>query len=136
MLNKVHIQGRLTADPELRHTQSNKPVASFSLACEQDFKQADGTRKTDFFNCTAWNGTAEFVSRYFHKGDMMIVSGRLQQRQWTDKEGSKRSTVEIVADNVYFGGSKKEQKLQEFAPLPDDTDVPFAFNENEGDLPF
>ena len=106
MLNHIVVMGRLTRDPELRQTQSGDAVCSFSIACERDFKTKDGRKETDFIDCTAWRNTAEFVSKYFAKGRMAIVEGRLQLRDWTDKEGSKRRSAEIVASSAYFGDSK------------------------------
>ena len=109
MLNKIFIMGRLTRDPELRRTQTGTPVASFSLAVDRDFKDRNtGERTTDFIDCVAWRQTGEFVSRYFTKGRMAVVSGRLQIRNWQDKEGNKRRSAEVVADNVYFGESKRD----------------------------
>ena len=109
MLNHIVIMGRLTRDPELRYTQSQTPVASFSLAVDRDFGGRDGGEKqTDFIDCVAWRQTAEFVNKYFTKGSMAVVSGRLQIRDWTDKEGGKRRSAEVVADNVYFGDSKRD----------------------------
>ena len=109
--------GRLTSEPELRYAGANNtPVVSFSLACERDFKSADGEKQTDFFNCVAWRNTAEFVSKYFSKGRMAVVSGRLQYRKWEDNDGNKRSTTEIVAENVYFGDSKKDTAERADAP--------------------
>ena len=109
MLNKIFIMGRLTRDPELRRTQTGTPVASFSLAVDRDFKDRNtGERTTDFIDCVAWRQTREFVSRYFTKGRMAVVSGRLQIRNWQDKEGNKRRSAEVVADNVYFGESKRD----------------------------
>ena len=109
MLNKIFIMGRLTRDPELRHTQTGTAVASFSLAVDRDFKdKSTGERGTDFINVVAWRQTGEFVSRYFTKGRMAVVEGRLQMRDWTDKDGNKRTTAEVVADNVYFGDSKRD----------------------------
>ena len=109
MLNKIIIMGRLTRDPELRHTQSNVAVASFTLAVDRDIKNKEtGEKATDFIDCVAWRGTGEFVSKHFTKGRMAVVEGRLQVREWTDKEGGKRRTAEVVADNVYFGDSKKD----------------------------
>ena len=108
MLNTITIQGRLTRDPELRRTGSGLAVASFSVACERDWPNKEtGEKETDFIDCVAWRQTGEFVSKYFSKGSMIVVSGRLQIRYWTDKDGNKRKTAEIVADNVYFGESKK-----------------------------
>ena len=111
MLNKIFIMGRLTRDPELRRTQTGTPVASFSLAVDRDFKDRNtGERTTDFIDCVAWRQTGEFVSRYFTKGRMAIVEGRLQIRDWTDKEGNKRRSAEVVADQVYFGDSKRDSE--------------------------
>ena len=108
MLNRIIIMGRLGKDPELRHTQQGTPVASFSLAVDRDFKdKGTGERVTDWIDVVAWRQTGEFVSRYFTKGRMAVVSGRLQMRDWTDKEGGKRRSAEVVADNIYFGDSKK-----------------------------
>ena len=108
MLNHITIMGRLTRDPELRYTHSQLPVASFTVACDRDFGGRDGGEKqTDFIDCVAWRHTAEFVSKYFTKGSMAVVSGRLQIRDWTDREGNKRRSAEIVADNVYFGETKR-----------------------------
>jgi len=111
MLNHIVLMGRLTRDPELRYTQSQMPVASFSVACERDFGGRDGSEKqTDFIDIVAWRQTAEFVSKYFTKGSMVVVSGRLQIRDWTDREGNKRRSAEVVADNVYFGESKRSRE--------------------------
>ena len=108
MLNHITIMGRLTRDPELRRTGSGVAVASFTLAVDRDFGGRDGgERETDFIDCVAWRQTGEFVSKYFTKGSMIVVSGRLQIRGWTDKDGNKRRTAEVVADNVYFGESKR-----------------------------
>jgi single-strand DNA-binding protein len=108
MLNHITIMGRLTRDPELRYTQSQTPVASFTLAVDRDFSSRDGgERQTDFIDCVAWRQTAEFVSKYFSKGSMAVVSGRLQIRDWTDREGGKRRSAEVVADNIYFGESRR-----------------------------
>ena len=109
MLNHIVIMGRLTRDPELRRTGSGVAVASFTLAVDRDFgKNDNGERETDFIDCVAWRQTGEFVSKYFTKGRMAVVSGRLQIRNWTDKEGNKRRTAEVIADNVYFGDSKRD----------------------------
>jgi len=111
MLNHITIMGRLTRDPELRYTQSNTPVASFRLAVDRDYTPRDGgERQTDFIDCVAWRSTGEFVSKYFQKGSMAVVSGRLQMRDWTDRDGNKRTSAEVVADNVYFGESKKSRE--------------------------
>ena len=108
MLNKIILMGRLTRDPELRRTQSGTAVTSFSLAVDRDFKAQSGEKETDFIDVVAWRNTAEFVSKYFTKGRMAVVEGRLQIRDWTDKDGGKRRTAEVIAENVYFGDSKKE----------------------------
>ena len=139
MLNKVFIMGRLTRDPELRCTQTGTPVASFSLAVDRDFKdKATGERTTDFIDVVSWRNTAEFVSRYFTKGRMAVVEGRLQMRDWTDKDGNKRRSAEVVADQVYFGDAGKKDDApttfggmsypnnDDFQELPDD----------DGKLPF
>ena len=108
MLNHITIMGRLSRDPELRRTGSGTAVASFTVAVDRDFVSKEGAEKeTDFLDCVAWRQTGEFVSKHFAKGSMIVVSGRLQIRSWTDKEGNKRRTAEIVADNCYFGDSKK-----------------------------
>lgn len=110
MLNHITIMGRLTRDPEIRYTQSQTPVTSFTLAVDRDFGGRDGGEKqTDFIDCVAWRQTAEFVSKYFTKGSMAVVSGRLQIRDWTDREGGKRRTAEVVVDNIYFGESKRRE---------------------------
>lgn len=108
MLNKIFIMGRLTRNPELRRTQNGTAVAGFALAVDRDYKNADGTKETDFIEVVAWRSSAEFVSKYFAKGRMAVVEGRLQIRDWQDKDGNKRHNAEVVADNVYFGDSKKE----------------------------
>ena len=108
MLNRIVIMGRLTRDPELRRTQSGIAVTSFRIACNRDFKSQNGETGTDWIDVVAWRQTAEFVSKYFAKGRMAIVEGRLQSREWTDKDGNKRTAVEVVADNVYFGESKRD----------------------------
>ena len=109
MLNRIILMGRLTRDPELRHTQTGTPVASFSLAVDRDFKDKQtGEKATDFIDVVAWRQTAEFVSRFFTKGRMAVVEGRLQLRDYTDRDGNKRRAAEVVADNVYFGDSKKD----------------------------
>ena len=140
MLNHITIMGRMTRDPELRRTASGLPVASFTLAADRDFSnQNSGEKETDFIDCVAWRSTAEFVEKYFSKGRMAVVSGRLQIRGWTDKDGNKRRTAEIVADNVYFGDSKRDSDngnqssgynqpsgFGNFAPIgDDDAQLPF-----------
>jgi len=116
MLNHITIMGRLTRDPELRRTGSGVAVASFTVAVDRDFgKNENGEKETDFIDCVAWRQTGEFVSKYFTKGRMAVVSGRLQIRGWTDKDGNKRRTAEVVADNVYFGDSKRDGDSGNFA---------------------
>lgn len=110
MLNKVILQGRLVADPELRHTQSNIPVASFRIAVDRDYKSQNGDREADFINIAAWRGAAEFVSRSFTKGRMIVVEGRLQVRNYTDRDGNRRYATEVVADNLYFGDSRRDSQ--------------------------
>ena len=107
MLNSIIIMGRLTRDPELRRTGSGLAVANFTVANERDMKGQNGERETDFIDCVAWRQTGEFVSKYFQKGSMIVVSGRLTIRTWTDKDGNKRRNAEVVVDNAYFGESKK-----------------------------
>ena len=108
MLNKIILMGRLTRDPELRRTGTGTAVTSFSLAVDRDFKSQSGEKETDFIDIVAWRSTAEFVSKYFTKGRMAVVEGRLQIRDWTDKEGGKRRSAEVIADQVYFGDSKRD----------------------------
>lgn len=108
MLNQISVQGRLARGPELRRTNSGKAVTSFTLACDRDFKnQQTGEKEVDFIECVAWGGTAEMVEKYFHKGQMAVATGRLQLRDWTDKNGQKRRTAEILVNSVYFCGSKE-----------------------------
>lgn len=120
MLNHIVIMGRMVRDPELRTTQGGTNVCSFTLACDRDFKAKDsGEKETDFIDCVAWRSTAEFVSKYFTKGRMAVVSGRLQIRNWNDKEGNKRRSAEVVADNVYFGDSKRDMSSDNgYSPAP------------------
>ena len=116
MLNHIVIMGRLTRDPELRRTGTGVAVASFTVAVDRDFgKNENGEKETDFIDCVAWRQTGEFVSKYFTKGRMAVVSGRLQIRSWTDKDGNKRRTAEVIADNVYFGDSKREGEGNAYA---------------------
>ena len=147
MLNRIIIMGRLARDPELRRTQSGVPVASFRLAVDRDFKdKSTGERSTDWIDVVAWRATAEFVSRFFTKGRMAVVEGRLQMRDWTDKDGNKRVAAEVVADNVYFGDSKRDsQSGGDYAPPAygspaESYTAPasggFAEIEEDGELPF
>ena len=141
MLNKIILMGRLTHDPEMRQTGSGTPVANFAIAVDRDFKTQNGEKETDFIDIVAWRNTAEFVSKYFTKGRMAVVEGRLQIRDWTDKDGGKRRSAEVVADSVYFGDSKKDSS--DTAPsyaapayaAPENQD--FAeIGEEDGELPF
>ncbi len=150
MLNKIIIMGRLTRDPELRRTQSGTAVTSFSIACDRDFKSQGGEKETDFIDIVAWRGTAEFVSKYFTKGRMAIVEGRLQIRDWTDNNGSKRRSAEVIADNIYFGDSKRDSAPSDYGapppygapsgrgtPAPMESRSDFAeIGEEDGELPF
>nr|DAU75739.1 MAG TPA: Single strand binding protein [Caudoviricetes sp.] len=137
MLNHIDIMGRLTRDPELRRTQSGTAVASFTLAVSRDFSDKD---KADFIDVVAWKSTAEFISKYFSKGRTAVVSGRLQMRDWTDKEGNKRRSAEVIAENVYFGDSKRETLLSN-TDNSDVADTSYGYSDfeeinNEDDLPF
>ena len=137
MLNKIILMGRLTRDPELRRTNSGTAVASFNIAVDRDFKSQSGEKETDFIDIVAWRNTAEFVSKYFTKGRTAVVEGRLQIRDWTDKDGGKRRSAEVIADNVYFGDSKKESSVSSYeAPSYASADHGFVEAEDNGDLPF
>lgn len=135
MLNHVSIMGRLTRDPELRRTGSGTPVANFTIAIDRDFSGKDGEKETDFINCVAWRQTAEFVNRYFTKGRMAVVSGRLQVRKWQTHEGENRYVTEVIAESVYFGDSKKDtssggdysSKSGDFSEIPEEDDDDFPF---------
>lgn len=134
MLNHISLMGRLTRDPELRYTQSQTPVASIRIAVDRDYGRGE-EKQTDFIPVTAWRSTAEFVDRYFRKGDMMAVSGRLQMREWTDKDGNRRTVAEVVADSAYFAGAKREEA--EARPAGRPVDVGFHdIGDEDGDLPF
>ena len=141
MLNKIILMGRLCTNPELRRTGSGTAVTSFSLACDRDFKSQSGDKETDFIEVVAWKNTAEFVSKYFSKGRMAVVEGRLQIRDWTDKAGNKRTTAEVVAENVYFADSKRSEsndnQKENFNALSgrlSDDFVPAS--EEDGEIPF
>ena len=149
MLNKIILMGRLTRDPELRRTQSGTAVASFTLAVDRDFKNKEtGEKSTDFIDIVAWRQTGEFVSKYFTKGRMAVVEGRLQLRDWTDRDGNKRRSAEVVADNVYFGDSKRDGEStgstyahRSSAPASDYASAPqedrFSdLSDDESELPF
>ena len=140
MLNKIFIMGRLTRDPELRTTNSGTSVASFSLAVNRNYKGADGEKETDFIDCVAWRSTAEFAAKYFAKGRMAVVEGRLQIRPWTDKEGNNRRSAEVIVDNMYFGDSKRDGDTGGARPASGPVNVSAndwqEADEDEGDLPF
>ena len=147
MLNTITIMGRLTRDPELRYTQSQTPVASFTVACERDFAGQDQEKVTDFIDCVAWRQGGEFVSKYFHKGSMIIVDGRLQSRKWEDRDGNKRVSWEINAEHCYFGESKRsdsaaEPRSDSNAPVPEykgpeqQKFVDLGVGDGDGELPF
>ena len=144
MLNKIIVMGRLTHDPELRRTGSGTPVCSFSIACDRDFKSQSGEKETDFFDVVAWRATGEFVNKYFTKGRMVVVEGRLQIREWQDKEGNKRRSAEINADNAYFGDSRPAQaegssghgEADAFKDFPPLDDFPSAAGSSDKELPF
>ncbi|MGI5985531.1 MAG: single-stranded DNA-binding protein [Clostridiales bacterium] len=147
MLNHITLMGRLTRDPELRYTSSGTPVASFTLAVDRDFASKEsGEKQTDFIDIVAWRQTGEFVSKFFTKGSMAVVSGRLQIRDWQDKDGNKRRSAEVVADNVYFGESKRSRDSSDTGyhegPPSRSSESGFkgsAFSEldeGDGDLPF
>lgn len=139
MLNEIILMGRLTRDPELRYTASNTPVASFSLAVDRDFAPKGEEKQTDFIDCVAWRQTGEFASKYFQKGSMAAVKGRLQIRDWQDKEGNKRRSAEVVVDNIYFCGKKESSSVGEQVRSESDIRSALAIPGepiNDGDLPF
>ena len=133
MLNKIILMGRLTRDPELRRTQSGTAVASFTLAVDRDYKSQDGERETDFIDIVAWRGTGEFVSKYFTKGRMAVVEGRLQVRDWKYRDGNNRRSTEVIADSVYFGDSKRSESGTPAEPSGEFQELP---DEEKGELPF
>lgn len=139
MLNRIILMGRLTRDPELRRTQSGTAVASFTIAVDRDYKNQDGSRDTDFIDCVAWRGTGEMVAKYFTKGRMIAVEGRLQLRDWVDRDGGKRRSAEILVSSAYFADRRPGDR----APAHSDDDAPPApareFEETDaedGELPF
>ena len=149
MLNRIILMGRLVRDPELRHTQSGTAVASFTLAVDRDFRnKQNGEKDTDFIDIVAWRQTGEFVSKYFAKGRMAVVEGRLQIRDWTDRDGNKRRSAEVIADNVYFGDSRRDNESGSAyggysAPAPMSYGAPSAefdqfsqLDDNDSELPF
>ena len=135
MLNHITIMGRLTRDPELRRTGTGIAVTSFTLAVDRDFKSQDGEKETDFIDVVAWRNTAEFVSKYFTKGRMAVVEGRLQIRDWTDRDGGKRRSAEVLAESVYFGDSKRSESDTPQVAEPGE-DQEFAEDTENGPLPF
>jgi len=148
MLNHIVIMGRLARDPVLRVTQSQTSVASFTLAVDRDYSGSNGGEKqTDFIDCVAWRQTADFVNKYFKKGSMAVVSGRLQVRTWQDREGGNRRTAEVIVDNIYFGESKRRNDSDSssdnsyvdtsYEPAPVESTNAFSdLTEDDGDLPF
>lgn len=137
MLNSITLIGRMTRAPELRYTQSQKPVASFTLAVERDYAGEGGTRPVDFIDCVAWNSAALFADKYFDKGMMAAVSGRLQLRDWTDRDGNKRRNAEVLVSNIYFTGDRKKDAAAppEYA-LPEVGDATGEYDGPDGNLPF
>ena len=135
MLNKIVIMGRLTKDPELRKA-GDTPVCSFSIACDRDFKNKSGEKETDFFDVVVWRKKAEVVAKYFTKGRMAVVEGRLQMRDWQDKNGNNRRSAEIVAHNMYFGDSQKDTYAQGTFPRTDGKSQLAELDEDDSDLPF
>ena len=139
MLNKIFVMGRLTRDPELRRTNNGTAVASFALAVDRDFKNADGTKDTDFIDIVAWRGTAEFASKYFTKGRMAVVEGRLQMRDWQDKNGNNRRSYEVQADSVYFADNRRSEgndTAQSRNAAESAADGFTEVGEDDGELPF
>ena len=134
MLNTISIMGRFTRDPELRYTSAGTPIASFTLAVDRDYSGADGEKKTDFIDCVAFKGTAEFVSKHFAKGTMAVVNGRLQFRDWQDRDGNKRRNAEILVENIYFGERKQQGAVDVAAG--DYTEGFEELDEDDGELPF
>lgn len=143
MLNRIIIMGRFVRDPELRHSQNGTPVTSYTLAVDRDFKSGDsGKRETDFIDCTAWRGTAEMICKYFSKGRLSVVEGRLQIREWKDRDGNNRRTAEVVTENIYFADSKKKDDSQGGEAAPDYGEPPpesggfHEIDDEDGTLPF
>lgn len=142
MLNHICLMGRITRDVELRYTGNETPVASFSIACDRDFTGRDAEKQTDFIECVAWRGTAEFISRNFKKGSMLAISGRLQTRSWQDKEGNKRVATEVMVENAYFGEPKRKDdgersERSEYRPVDvSGADFTGLSDADDGELPF
>lgn len=143
-LNRIILMGRLTKDPELRHTQSGTPVTSFSIAVDRDFKNQNGEKEVDFIDIVAWRNTAEFAAKYFSKGRMAVVEGRLQIRVWRDQEGNTRRNAEVLADNIYFGDSKRDDAPLSYGAAPaygtptntTPANTPLVVIPEDGELPF
>ena len=134
MVNIAFIQGRLTKDPEMRYTQNQTPVCSFTVACDRDYTEKGQEKQTDFIDCVAWKNTGVFVEKYFSKGSMILITGRLQGRKWTDKDGNKRTSWEIIVDRANFCGEKKKDGGK---PEPAAVDVGYSdLEDSGGDLPF
>lgn len=140
MLNKIIIQGRLCSDVELRRTNNGTAVASVTLAVDRDFKSQDGRRETDFISVVAWRGVAEHLAKYLTKGRMAVVEGRLQMREWQDKDGNRRRNAEVIADNVYFGDSRSDNASGDHqaakAPVNVDAEDFDEVEDDDSDLPF
>lgn len=138
MLNQITVMGRLTREPELRQTTTGKSVARFTVAVDRDYAKDGQEKQTDFIDCLAWEHTAKFVTNYFAKGSMAVVAGRLQIRDWTDKDGGKRRSAEIVVENVYFGESKRKDGERNTAPINVQAESNFVEleDDDDGDLPF
>ena len=136
MLNKIVLMGRLTRDPEMRHTGNGTAVASFSLAVDRDFKSQSGEKETDFEDIVAWRSTADFVSKFFPKGRMAELEGRMQIRDWKDKDGNNRRSAEVVAEHVYFGDSKQRSESDTASAPPASGDFREIPEDEEGELPF
>lgn len=134
MLNRTALMGRFTHDPEMKHTPNGVPVASFSLAVERDFKDANGEKQTDFIDCVAWRNTAEFICKYFTKGRMAVIDGRLQVRTWKDKDGKNRRTTEVVVENAYFADSKMDAANTSAQVQPQFTEIGEEFDDDN--LPY
>lgn len=141
MLNRVIIMGRFVKDPQLRYTRNNTPVASFSLAVERDYKSSDGQKITDFFDCIAWRGSAEFISRNFAKGRMAVVEGKMQPRAWEDEVGNRHRAIDIVVENIYFADSKRAEQAGEHpepytSPNVQDNYAAYRDEDDENGIPF
>ena len=136
MLNHIALQGRLTNDVELRYTQAGKPVASFAIAVDRDFRGRDGNKETDFINIVSWGRTGELCGEWLHKGDMATISGRLQMRDWTDRDGNKRKSAEVVANSVYFPPKRREDERHEDGGVYPPDDQFEELYDSDSNLPF